>query len=678
MRTIKLFFFTFLLCCFTANLFAIDYYWVGGGGTWSISKFSTTDGGTANVSQLPTGNDNVYFTALSGFNTANQTITIPSGGVFCKNISFSGCPFPPRISMGIGGLTVSGSMLLQNGMQVNYSGTNEIVFTSTGIETIQTNGASIRVSFRFTGSGTWTILDDLNMIPNVPTDGGRWIYLTNGKVIFDNRTVKVANFSCSGTGQISMLNTYFKLNRWQYSSAAALTAAQTAGSTIDMSQEDRDGGVESFSTTNGSEYYNLLLQVNANSTIGARNINQGTFNKIHYTSVTGNLGANGPITTDTLILNGQGRYTFANDISVNEYLEIKPAGCGGWIDIASNTEATTKTITMSAGSNVQLAHVGIKNMIITGFGTPYPVTNGIDNGGNTGWNFLPNTVHNTYYWVGGSGNWTDANHWANSSGGMGGTGCVPTPFDNAVFDDGSGFAAGNSTVLLDQAANCDTLLCIGTSITPMLLDMQNNLTVYGSLEFQRGMRLRGTTGQSMPVGAALTMVADSLMESIRLNGTVVRGPIYFQLRDTADHRGGWNLQDSLVIQSRLDQALFASNSSMIYFYSGNLNFNGQYVGCFAFDGGANNTAPYNINRTLNIANATIEVGGSTNSQPGWRYQAGQPLTATQSQNSLIRRMNTNGFIMVRNGDWYNNVEFTGTLIVYCLCPTKRWSVNCRY
>ena len=46
-----------------------------------------------------------------------------------------------------------------------------------------------------------------------------------------------------------------------------------------------------------------------------------------------------------------------------------------------------------------------------------------------------------YYWIGGSGNWSDPQKWALSSGGTP-AGTIPTGFDNAIFD-------GNKQLLIE-------------------------------------------------------------------------------------------------------------------------------------------------------------------------------------------------------------------------------------
>jgi len=52
------------------------------------------------------------------------------------------------------------------------------------------------------------------------------------------------------------------------------------------------------------------------------------------------------------------------------------------------------------------------------------------------------------YWVGGTGNWTDAtNHWATSSGGTPDVGNLPTSSDDVIIDSSSGFASGGIITL---------------------------------------------------------------------------------------------------------------------------------------------------------------------------------------------------------------------------------------
>lgn len=62
----------------------------------------------------------------------------------------------------------------------------------------------------------------------------------------------------------------------------------------------------------------------------------------------------------------------------------------------------------------------------------------------------------TKFWVGGSGNWSDAtNHWATSSGGVPAAGNLPTSSDDVVFDTAS--STGTYKFTVDVTANCLSL-----------------------------------------------------------------------------------------------------------------------------------------------------------------------------------------------------------------------------
>src|SRR5687768_3782613 len=80
-----------------------------------------------------------------------------------------------------------------------------------------------------------------------------------------------------------------------------------------------------------------------------------------------------------------------------------------------------------------------------------------------------------YYWVGGTGNWSDyANHWATSSGGTVFHVTIPSPNDD-VFFNGNSFAAAGDTVYMDTTiTNCRTMDWSGVSY---------NTIIYGNSYF---------------------------------------------------------------------------------------------------------------------------------------------------------------------------------------------------
>ncbi|MDG1841034.1 MAG: hypothetical protein P8I93_01660 [Crocinitomicaceae bacterium] len=82
-----------------------------------------------------------------------------------------------------------------------------------------------------------------------------------------------------------------------------------------------------------------------------------------------------------------------------------------------------------------------------------------------------------YYWIGGSGNWSDPQKWALSSGGAP-AGSTPTGLDNAIFDSQS-FSLPNQQVIIDDSTNINLMdwsLC--TNSPELILD--TNLFINGN------------------------------------------------------------------------------------------------------------------------------------------------------------------------------------------------------
>ena len=90
-----------------------------------------------------------------------------------------------------------------------------------------------------------------------------------------------------------------------------------------------------------------------------------------------------------------------------------------------------------------------------------------------------NAFASDFYWVGNSGNWNDAAHWASSSGGNGGIG-IPTVNDDVYFDKKSFKRQGTVTIL--NAALCKNFSW--TNSKEVALKSKNNvsITVKGSFK----------------------------------------------------------------------------------------------------------------------------------------------------------------------------------------------------
>ncbi len=93
-----------------------------------------------------------------------------------------------------------------------------------------------------------------------------------------------------------------------------------------------------------------------------------------------------------------------------------------------------------------------------------------------------------YYWIGGTGNWSDTTHWATTSGGTTHHSLVPTPNDNVIFDSLSFTGAGQSVTLNTGNFLCRSMDWTEAQFNPAFIgSLSDTLEVYGSLTFATSM-----------------------------------------------------------------------------------------------------------------------------------------------------------------------------------------------
>ncbi len=88
----------------------------------------------------------------------------------------------------------------------------------------------------------------------------------------------------------------------------------------------------------------------------------------------------------------------------------------------------------------------------------------------------------TYFWVGGTGNWSDStNHWATASNGTPNAANIPTTTDNVVFDANSNTGVGAFTVTLTAIGNCQNFTASGLDGLMTFSPGTFTLTVTGNI-----------------------------------------------------------------------------------------------------------------------------------------------------------------------------------------------------
>ncbi len=167
--------------------------------------------------------------------------------------------------------------------------------------------------------------------------------------------------------------------------------------------------------------------------------------------------------------------------------------------------------------------------------------------------FLSTSIFATdYYWVGGTGNWSDfSNHWATTSGGASFHTQAPSSTDDVYFDINS-FAVASQVVTLDVEASCGSMDWTGVLNFPSINGNGQILNIYGSLVLAADMTadFRYVEFESTTTGNTITTNGTSLGTNslVRLNGI----------------GGEWDLQDNF-------------NTNNLYIIAGTLNTNNNNI-----------------------------------------------------------------------------------------------------
>jgi gliding motility-associated-like protein len=218
-----------------------------------------------------------------------------------------------------------------------------------------------------------------------------------------------------------------------------------------------------------------------------------------------------------------------------------------------------------------------------------------------------------YYWVGGTGNWSDISHWATSSGGGTMFFTAPSATDNVHFDAGS-FTAPGQVVSINTTAICRDVNWTGALFNPAFTcSAVFSLRIYGSLTLIPNMTFTFNGPvyfEATTTGKTITSAGKTFGNNVYLRG----------------NGGGWTLTDNINVTVNLN------------YETGTFNTNGKSVTCGGTFGSSTTT------RNLNISNSTITV-------VKWEMD-GLGLTIN-TNNSLIKA--SGSFIHSNTPTSYNNV-----------------------
>ncbi len=229
-----------------------------------------------------------------------------------------------------------------------------------------------------------------------------------------------------------------------------------------------------------------------------------------------------------------------------------------------------------------------------------------------------NAFAEDYYWVGGSGYWSDINHWATTSGGAVLHIQAPTADDDVIFDANS-FSGNENTMTINQKnAVCHNMTWAGVSNAPIMAgDDTTSLRIYGSLTLVENMLLdyHGILFfEATSPGQTITSAGNTFLSTMIFQGT----------------GGGWILADD-----------FASIGA-IFMIRGTFDTGSNNLSCIRFE--STGSGP-----------RTILLGTSLVTLEYWKINATNLiLDADQSEFAVRTLMITESGSRVI----YNNVVFT--------------------
>lgn len=240
----------------------------------------------------------------------------------------------------------------------------------------------------------------------------------------------------------------------------------------------------------------------------------------------------------------------------------------------------------------------------------------------------------TYYWVGGSGNTSDAtNHWSTSSGGSPSAGNTPTSSDDVVWDsssNGSGY-----TVTLNSTFTCRDFTLGAPASGSVTLAGTAAMNVYGSFSCPAGSGGATVTATSTSItfkatSGTKTIDANGVSFSTAFGGVTIDGVGgTFSLSNDFNTGGNWTTTN------------------------GTFTTNGYDIICGTFGSSNSNT------RSVTIDNSLID-------STGWNFATTTNLTFSYT-GSTIRVSTLSGLSFSGGGLTYADVELetgvNGTLTV---------------
>ena len=596
-----------LLLGLSPAAYAADYFWVGGAGQWNdLAHWASRSGGAATATQVPQNTDNVYFDANS-FAAGNEQVSV-DGTVTCFNMDWTGAVHALAAGgstagtrlVGNGTVEVNGDLHLQDGLgrqDANFS----LLATTLG-HVVDLQGVPVNGWLSFdSASGGWLFTSNATLVQYGSTPS---LLLSAGTIDFGP-----AQISCYGVRSTGSQYRDIQLNTSQFNLLGSVNAWEVSGANLlfDAGASTLRLGPTPRTTANAYAFSSAQLNYNRVE-VGAGasavlSVAGSSFDELLVngnTTLTSAATINGALTVapDVVLRAAAGQVLFfSSQATLNA-----GGSCAGLAVLQSSVPGKVAYLNRARGwGSTSLAYAAVQDIRFGG-GTALPAPTCLDRGNNLGIAFSGLAVSDLY-WVGGTGAWHDAGHWATTSGGAAGNTCLPTLATNVHFD-ASSFATAGETVVLDGPnAFCRNLDWTGANApvfsTAGTTEGLKQLHIGGSLTFTPSLTLdlaADLVFEGYEAGLAAASVATA--------GRVLAGNVYFRAPGST-----YTLLDNLTLAPGA-----ASPNGRLYVEAGTLNTGGRAVAAQGFSSGYAATGSVFSTGTAGggpVSAAAVDLGSST-------------------------------------------------------------------
>ena len=513
---------------------------VGGEIKWTgESDDDWFNAGNWNTGCIPTRLDDVVFNETNVSPGDNKIVTISKKGssAECHNITWTDANL--MSFTGDQPISIFGSTDFSGMDGSNFSFSGEFYFKSISAATINAGAVTLLSDLNFEGTekddgtweaGDWTLTGPLN------TTGT--ILLENGDLISNDQDIEATGFisSFDNTRSLTLGTSTFKLERFQISpdeftfNAGTSEMIFTKGGKLIISKgavpvtfnnitfEDADGNAYLQNQSDDVSFNNMVLN-------GNTYFEQANDSKINFTA-------------ESIELAIGKTYVFESDQTYILGNVIANGACEGTIDITASRADPAIFQAKTGVSTITVNSVNILN-VKAAPADVFVANASINLGGADGWKFENEPAGTNLYWVDGTGNWDDPNHWSTISGIKSG-GCVPTAKDNVFFDDGS-FTDTEQIVYTGASdIRCRTMDWTGSEAARPHFEMGvvdiTGVYIYGSLIFNSA------------VDIDLSPMVNFYFRATELQEINAFGYVFPNIVEFDGNGGEWKLLDNLIME----------------------------------------------------------------------------------------------------------------------------------